>query len=115
MVKVTVEGACAALSPPRFLSSAETEHGDAQPEVSTDTTVYRGGSVERLEKSITSVGAAIPKSLSKSLKRRSASVIPSTVTPFLMRTLSTRLGELAATKTSALGPESSTASRPSTG
>src|SRR5450759_3882202 len=39
MVKVTVDGAWAALRPPRFLSSAATEQGAAQPEVSTDTTV----------------------------------------------------------------------------
>jgi len=39
IVKVTVEGAPPPLRPPRFFSVAATTHGEAQPEVSTDTTV----------------------------------------------------------------------------
>ena len=62
MVKTTEEDALAPLLPPRFLTTAETTHVDAHFEVSTDTTVYSGGSVDRLEKSITSDGRWILKS-----------------------------------------------------
>jgi len=39
IAKVMVDGARAPTSPPRFLSRAETTHGEPHPEVSTDTTV----------------------------------------------------------------------------
>src|ERR1700687_4963925 len=88
MVNVIVESARAPVAPPRFLSTAETTQGEPQPVVSTDSTLYTGGSVERFEKSITSLGAAIEKSRSKLANLRSASLTPSITAPFFMCTRS---------------------------
>jgi hypothetical protein len=39
MANVMVDGAVAPVMPPRFLTLAETTHGEPQADVSTDTTV----------------------------------------------------------------------------
>src|SRR5690349_10273908 len=67
ITKLMVECARAGCVAPRFLISADTTHGPVAPqrETSTETTVYRGGSDDKFEKSITLGGTAIPKSRSK--------------------------------------------------